>query len=203
MYGSRRDSELRHTLFTYELAREWSDNLNLVRGFTERAQYALDAAKISFHAYISNSSKDTLKSLGEVRKSLTDEVGKVTQQTRELLSSLWKDFAIAATALLGRIALSSAGKLTDPIAMKGVLYGTAAFLIASISINLYMNARFLSLFSKSSIKWSEKLYGFLPPEDRQILAVESLEAAETLYKKIACAIGAVYIAISALLIYIA
>jgi hypothetical protein len=203
VYGSRRDTELRHTFFTYELGRDWNDDLNLARGFHERAIYALDAARISFHAHISSSSKDTLKSLGDVRKSLADDVSKITQQTRELLSSLWKDFAIAVTALLGRIALSASGKMTDPVAMKGVLYGTALFLIASISVSLYMNGRFLALSGDSRLKWSEKLYGFLPPEDRQQLAAEPLEAAESLYKKIAWIIGVIYVSISGLLIYVA
>lgn len=203
VYGAHRDTEVRHTLFTYELARDWSDQASLARGFVERAPFALEAAKTAFHAHICNTSKDTLKSLGDLRKGLGEEVTKVTQQTRDLLSSLWKDFAIAVTALLGRIALSSSGKLSDPLAMKAVLYGTALFLVASISMNLFFNYRFLKLSSKNRSAWSEKLYGFLSPEDRRVLADQPLEQAEELYRRSVYPICAVYAIVAITLIFLA
>lgn len=203
VYGAHRDTEIRHTLFTYELARDWNDQASLSRGFAERAAFALEAAKTSFHAHICNTSKDTLKSLADLRKGLGEEVTKVTNQTKELLSSLWKDFAIAVTALFGRIALSASGKLSDPIAMKAVLYGTAFFLIASISINLFFNSRFLRLSSKNRISWSQKLYGFLSAEDRRILADEPLEQAESLYYRTVYPIILIYVVVAVTLIVLA
>ncbi len=62
----------------------------------------------------------------------------MSTQTRELIGTLWKDFAIAVTALLSRIALLFADKKTaaDSAPMKTVLVGAAVFIVVNLTITL-------------------------------------------------------------------
>ena len=182
VFASGRDVEVRHTLFTYELAREWPDTETLASGFLTKAPRALDAAKTAFHAHIRETSKDTLKALGDLRKTLSEEVTKVVQQTRDLLSGMWRDFAFAATALAARIALLLAEKpATSSSAAKGLIFGTAIFLAFSIYMTLRSNAKFMSIATDSRRSWRDKLYGFLPEDDLKKLADDPLRHSESEY----------------------
>src|SRR5690606_27287850 len=138
-----RDVEVKHTLLAYELGREWPEDISWTKGFVDRGSRALDAAKTAFHAHIRETSKDTLKSLGELRKTLTEEVSKTSQQTRELLSTLWRDFVIAITAILGRAAFVLSGTASaDSDIMRVMLGGIAVFLAFSLIFTLRANSRF-------------------------------------------------------------
>nr|WP_316642659.1 hypothetical protein [uncultured Roseateles sp.] len=182
VFASGRDVEVRHTLFTYELAREWPDTETLANGFLAKAPRALDSAKTAFHAHIRETSKDTLKALGDLRKTLSEEVTKVVQQTRDLLSGMWRDFAFAATALAARIALLLAEKpAASSSAVKGLIFGTAIFLAFSLYMTLRSNAKFMLIAADSRKSWRDKLYGFLPEDDLKKLADDPLRHSESEY----------------------
>lgn len=201
VFASGRDVEVRHTLFTYELAREWSDSETLASAFSAKAPRALDAAKTSFHAHIRETSKDTLKALGDLRKTLSEEVMKVVQQTRELLSTMWRDFAFAATAVAARIALSVAEKpaATSP-AVSGLIASTAVFLAFSLCMTLRSNAKFMAIATESRKSWRDKLYGFLPPDDLKRLADDPVQQSESEYRTARSWVIGAYLVMIALII---
>lgn len=183
VFASGRDVDVRHTLFTYELAREWPESETLANGFSTKAPRALDAAKTAFHAHVRETSKDTLKALGDLRKTLSEEVTKVIQQTRELLSGMWRDFAFAATVLAARTALLIAEKpAAESPAIKVLLIGTAVFLAFSVYMTLRSNAKFMSIAAVSRKSWRDKLYGFLPEDDLKRLADEPMLQCESEYR---------------------
>jgi hypothetical protein len=203
VYASGRDVEVRHTLFTYELAREWPEECTLTEGFAVRSQFALDSAKTSFLAHVRETSKDTLKSLSDLRKALGEDVGKITQQTRDALSALWKDFAIAVTALFGKVALSSARTSANPTAVKIALLGTAVFLGGSFINSLIANHRFSMITKTNRATWRRKLYGFLPEDDLQALLDQPLDDSERVYRHTIIVIGVAYLAICLALVWAA
>lgn len=183
VFASGRDVEVRHTLFTYELAREWPDTETFASGFLAKAPRALEAAKTAFYAHVRETSKDTLKALGDLRKTLSEEVTKVVQQTRELLSGMWRDFAFAATVLAARMALLVAEKpAASSPAVQGLIFGTAIFLAFSLYMTLRSNAKFMSISAQSRMSWRNKLYGFLPEDDLKALADEPLKQSECEYR---------------------
>ncbi|MCW2313721.1 hypothetical protein [Rhodoferax antarcticus] len=183
VYASGQDVEVRHTLFTYELAREWPDTETFSHGFAAKAPRALDSAKTAFHAHVRKTSNDTLKALGDLRKTLSDEVAKVIQQTRELLSVMWRDFALAVTALVARSALLVSDKqLGSPHTIKVLIFGTAIFLAFSLYMTLRSNAHFMAIAAENRKSWRDKLYGFLPKDDLKKLADDPLRRSESEYK---------------------
>lgn len=184
VYASGRDVDTRFTLFTYELSREWPVGVTFKGGFAIRGELALEAAQTAFSAYLRETSKDTLKSLGDLRKTLSEEVTKVVSQTRDLLGTMWRDFMIAATAFLGRTVLLGADKpLNDAGPLKALLCGAAVFLVFSLLLSLRTNGKFMRIAEASRGEWRRKLYGFLNDEDFQKLSDAPLQQSTQEYKR--------------------
>lgn len=204
VYASGRDIDTRFALFTYELSREWPDALTFKDGFAARGEHALEAAKTAFRAHVQETSKDTLKSLGDLRKTLSEEVTKVVSQTRELLGTMWRDFMIAATVFLGRVVLLGADKpLSNPGPLRALLSGAAIFLLFSLLLSLRTNAKFMSISDTSRSEWRRKLYGFMNDDDFKKLAGLPLEDSTREYKRVVCWVAAAYIAVIASLLWTA
>ncbi len=187
VYGSGRDAETRHTLFVYELAREWPGETDFAKGFAERASGALDAARTAFRMHVRDASKETLKSLQDLRKTLADDVTRVVTQTRELTGTLWRDLLVVVAAVLGRFTLLATPGNGEAAFADALLYGLALYLAFSVGMTLFANASFMSIFRIAQADWQTKLYGFVDIEDYTRLATGPLRDAETIYKRTRCA----------------
>ncbi|GBQ30282.1 hypothetical protein HLH34_18675 [Gluconacetobacter azotocaptans] len=200
VFNSGRDAETRHTLFVYELAREWPGDEPFSNSFADRAPGALEAAKAAFRMHVRDASKETLKSLQELRKTLADDVTRVVGQTRELTGNLWRDLLVVAAAVLGRFTLLATPGKDEAGLADALLYGLAIYLAFSLGMVIFANAQFMALFRKMQSKWQTKLYGFVDPEDFKLLAAEPLTEAENIYKNTRnAAIAAYILTISALI----
>jgi hypothetical protein len=182
IYDSGRDVETRHTLFVYELAREWPTDTPFALGFAARAADALEAAKSAFRMHVREASKDTLKSLQELRKNLADDVARVITQTRDLVATTWRDFLVVVAALLGRMALVASPKPSGPLGAEWLLIGTAAYLTFSIVATVASNGSFMRIAETSRVAWKTKLYGFLDDQDFKKLATDPLSEAARTYR---------------------
>lgn len=60
--------ELKHTFLSSELAREWPEGVTFCEGIVYRLPPALESARLLYKAHIRTGGKDTLKSLGDLRK---------------------------------------------------------------------------------------------------------------------------------------
>ena len=204
VYASGSDVDTRFALFTYELSREWPDTLTFKDGFAARGEHALEAAKTAFLAHVQETSKDTLKSLGDLRKTLTEEVTKVVSQTRDVLGTMWRDFMIAATVFLGRVVLLGSDKpLSNPGPLRALLSGAAILLIFSIFLSLRTNAKFMSISDASRSEWRRKLYGFMSDDDFKKLSDIPLADSTREYKRVVCWVAAAYVAVIACLLWTA
>jgi hypothetical protein len=201
VYNSGRDAETRHTLFVYELAREWPGETPFAEGFAERAAGALDAARTAFRMHVRDASKETLKSLQDLRKTLADDVTRVVTQTRELTGTLWRDLLVVVAAVLGRFTLLSTPEASEAGFADALLYGLGAYLLVSVAMTLTANARFMTIYRDAQSQWRTKLYGFVDPADFETLATEPLGKAEATYRAIRnAAIVAYGLAIVALVV---
>lgn len=192
IYNSGRDAETRHTLFIYELAREWPGETPFAEGFAERAAGALDAARTAFRMHVRDASKETLKSLQDLRKTLADDVTRVVTQTRELSGTLWRDLLVVVAAVLGRFTLLSTPGAGEALFADALLYGLAAYLLFSLMMTLTANARFMKIYRDAQTQWRTKLYGFVDPADFETLAAGPLGKAEATYAAIRNAAIAAY-----------
>jgi hypothetical protein len=176
------DVEVRHTFLSAELARAWTPDDSFCAGLESRLASALDSARLVYKAHLRSGSKDTLKALADLRKTLADEVQKLLQQARDLSSAVWRDVAIAIGVVGIRVAMdgAKADKITLGFAMIYLL--VAIYIGASYAIIIVTNQRFLDIIETSRKTWRTKLYAFLDNDDYQTLADKPLTDAVTAYR---------------------
>lgn len=183
VFNSRIDAETRHTLFAYELAREWPGEKTFAEGFGEVAEGALEAAKTAFRMHVRDSSKETLKALQDLRKTLADDVSRIVTQTRELTSSIWRDLLVVAAAVLGRFTLLTNTASEDAAITDYILYGVIIYLAFSAIMTVSASASFMNIIQGTQAQWQTKLYGFVDPTDFKTLAKGPLDAAGKVYSR--------------------
>ena len=178
------EAELKHTFLSTELAREWPDGVTFCEGIVYRLPPALESARLLYKAHIRTGGKDTLKSLGDLRKSLAEETQKILQQSRDLSSALWKDMTLVISTLVLRYSLDSA-KANDQQKVFALAFCAVALYIAiSYGMSFSINRHALSLLEKSRATWRTKLYGFLDEQDYQELAGLPVNAAMRSYRRV-------------------
>ena len=179
IYSTPRESETKFQLFNNHIAINWSSGTTWPSGSTPLLKNSLSGAKEAFAFHLQDQSKEAVKSLGDLRKGLQDEVNKTQTATRDLISALWRDFAVAGVVLA----------LKTPIATTGVadtattiLYlGVSALLILSIVINTLSTLRFNSLADSSREGWRKKIYNFMSADDWKRLVEKPISSGRTVY----------------------
>lgn len=203
VYLEGEDVEVRHTFLSSELARAWSSNVSFCEGLAERLASALDSARLLYKAHLRSGSKDIIKALADLRKTLSDEVQKLLQQSKDLSSAVWRDVAIALGVVGVRFAMDSvkANQVTSDFTL--IYVGVALYICVSYWITVTTNTRFLSIVEASRQSWRTKLYAFLDDNDYQTLAENPLSDAVLAYRNTQRQTTRVVLAVVCVLIVIA
>lgn len=182
VYLEGEDVEVRHTFLSSELARAWTPNTPFCEGLATRLAGALDSARLIYKAHLRSGSKDIIKALADLRKTLTDEVQKLLQQSRDLSSAVWRDVVIAIGVVGVRFAMDSvkANQITFGFAL--IYFVVALYICVSYKITIATNTRFLDIVEASRQFWRTKLYAFLDDNDYQALAEKPLSDAVLAYR---------------------
>jgi hypothetical protein len=161
---------------------------------------ALESARLLYKAHIRTGGKDTLKSLGDLRKSLTEDTQKILQQSRDLSSTLWKDMALVISTLILRYSLEAL-KASGPQKVYALAFCALALYIAiSYGMSVYINRNALSLLEQNRITWRSKLYGFLDEQDYQELAGLPINTAMWSYRRVERITSAIMLVLVTLLL---
>ncbi|WP_460060392.1 hypothetical protein [Pseudomonas sp. S2_A05] len=107
VFDNAREAEVKHILLSAEIARSGRADGEALQYFKENLAAALDCGKIAYQMAVSEITKDALKSLGDLRKVVTEETSKATDATRQAIAAI----STALTVGLGLIA----ARLTLPI----------------------------------------------------------------------------------------
>lgn len=196
------DITTRHILMSSALAQEWIGGTAWTAGIVQFGRRALDSAKSGYELTLTDTARDGLKGLTDLRKSLYDEVPKTLQQARDLAAGLWRDFAIALAAVLARVALPSQ---TTPRTMTVYtigFYAVAGYVLLSGLTNIVINWRFRGIERSSRDEWLRRMYAYLGRSDLSSLAEEPYRKAAGMYNLAASIIAAVYIAMFIALLFV-
>ncbi|CAA2158976.1 hypothetical protein MBRA_04218 [Methylobacterium brachiatum] len=184
VYLEGADVEVRHTFLSAELSREWTAGESFRAGLPKRIAPALDSARLLYKAHLRAGSKDTLKALSDLRKTLSDEVQKLLQQSRDLSAAVWRDVAVAIGALIVRLAIDAAkGGGSGGAGFAWLYVVVAAYVGISYAVSVSTNRRFLGVVEASRSAWRTKLYGFLDDADYDALADGPLAGAMAAYRR--------------------
>ncbi len=183
IYVEGRDVEVRHTFLSSELAREWRGDTSFMDGLETRLAPSLDSARLLYKAHLRTGSKDTLKSLSDLRKALGDDVQKLLQQAKDLSASVWRDVAVAIGVMAFRFALDATKASTMTVELLLIYAAVASYVVISFVMSVTTNRAFLRIVDASTRTWRTKLYGFLDDDDYRSLAEHPLREAVGAYRR--------------------
>lgn len=178
VYDNPREAETKHILLSAEIARSGRADGELISYFDGHLAAALECAKIAYQMSISEIAKDTLKSLGDLRKAVTEETSKATDATRQAVTAI----ATALTVGLGVVAARLSVQINPYLIAAAVLI---AFIYTAISV--FSGWRFIRIQHKLREDWQPKLYRFLATAEFDEMVRKPIARAERVFNVVAVA----------------
>ncbi|WP_112357040.1 hypothetical protein [Agrobacterium tumefaciens] len=179
VFESERETETRHLLLASEIARSAATTRSATKLLLEELKTALDGARIAYEMHLSSVGADTLKSLAELRKAITEETGKVTEATRQTSAAVASALAVGLGLLAAKVTTSVNSILVAGLMSVAVAYVLMVILTGWVFVNMQRKAR---------KKWHERLYRFIPPVDYKELVTDPTGRSEFAFK-VACFLG--------------
>ncbi len=179
VFESERETETRHLLLASEIARSAAATKSATALIQEEMKTALEGARIAYEMHLSSIGADTLKSLAELRKAITEETGKVTEATRQTSAAVASALAVGLGLLAAKVTTAVSGILVA---------GLMSVAVAYVFMVIVTGWVFVSLQQKARKKWHERLYRFIPSGDYKELVTDPTQRSELAFK-IACFLG--------------
>lgn len=190
VYANEREAEIRHILFASEIARSGGGEGNALIRFRSDTSGALEGAKIAYQMSISELGKDTLKTLSDLRKAITEDTAKVADGTRQTITAVASALALGLGLVAARITTSTAPWLIFIVMVVIALY------VAAIT---YSGYDFIRLQRQLRTDWQPRLYRFLPEADYERMVKIPARHAENIFVRSAfiggCAVLALTLAL--------
>ncbi|MBA9070191.1 hypothetical protein FHR71_003955 [Methylobacterium sp. RAS18] len=198
VYGLPRETEARFQFLNNHLSVGWREAETWPGGLARTLPGSLASAREAYAFHLQDQSKDALKTLGDLRKSLQDEVGRAQSATRDLLSTLWRDLGVAGIVLALRS--PAAAQIASAPTLRWVTLATAGVLLLSLVVTLLSNYRFNRLADEGRSQWRSRLYAFLPDPEWDRLVEEPIRRGRRVYHAILPFVGLLYVAAVAYLL---
>ena len=197
VYDQQRDTETKFHLLNNHLALYWPDKAKWPVGLGGVLDHALSSAREAFAFHLQEDSKEAIKSLGDLRKALQEEVARSQAATRDLLSALWRDAAIAGAAF----ALRSASSNSTAVNIASL--GAATLLFASLLTTVLSNWRFDVLAKQVRAQWRQRLYAFMSEKQWAELVNRPVSRARWVYRVSIVPVFSVYAVLIGALLWVA
>ncbi|MFL9812915.1 hypothetical protein D7241_06625 [Stutzerimonas sp. VN223-3] len=173
VYENAREAEMKYVLLSTEIARSGRSDGEVITYFRENLESALDCAKIAYQMAISEVTKDTLKSLGDLRKAVTEETSKATDATRQTVTAITTAAGVGIGLAVARMSIAINPWVILLVMIMVWLY------VASIA---YSGWHFILGQRELRKQWQTKLYRFLSSNDYKNMVIDPVNRAETLFK---------------------
>lgn len=181
-----RDVDTRHLLLAAEWARSYRQEAP--RNFGDGS---LELASAAYSAYVKAGSRETLKALADLRKTVSDEAQKVSQRAQDLASALWKDLAVATAPFVLKI-LPDTSKASNQWIAGVLAVGAALFLVYSFSIQVFLNHRYLHTQKRARRAWRTRLNLFLSQSEVDELSEGPIRESVRDYRSVRLSVAFVY-----------
>jgi hypothetical protein len=173
VFEVEREAEMRHLLAAAEIVQSGGTETDALACLAKFARSALDGARIAYQLSLADVSKDSLKLLGDLRSAVTEEIGKLTDQTRQLVAAVTGALAVGIGLLAARLTT-----LAPPLLLIAVMVIVAAH----IALTIWAGRRFIKLQGALRNDWQPRLYRFLPSADYERMVTGPVQRAEGAFK---------------------
>ncbi|EJN22624.1 hypothetical protein PMI36_03105 [Pseudomonas sp. GM79] len=176
VYENAREAEMKHVLLSTEIARSGRADGEVIAYFRDNLDAALECAKIAYQMSISEITKDTLKSLGDLRKAVTDETSKATDATRQTVTAITTAAGVGIGLAVARISVALNPWLILAVMIIVWLY------VVTIA---WSGWHFILVQRGLRKQWQTKLYRFLSAGDYEAMVTIPVGRSETVFKRTA------------------
>lgn len=173
VYENSREAEVKHNLLAVEIARSGRENGPAADYLKANLPTALESAKIVYQMSLSDLAKDTLKSLGDLRKAITEETAKATDATRQTITAVSGALALGVGLVAARLSTDINPWLISMVMLIATGY---------IGMIVYSGWSFISLQRGLRRDWQPKLYRFLPQDEYNKMVAAPAEKSEQVFK---------------------
>ncbi|VVN14841.1 hypothetical protein PS623_03982 [Pseudomonas fluorescens] len=175
VFDNAREAEVKHILLSAEIARSGRADGEVLQYFKENLAAALDCAKIAYQMAVSEITKDTLKSLGDLRKAVTEETSKATDATRQAIAAISTALTVGLGLIVARLTLQ-----INPYLISIVMAVAFGYTV----LNVMSGRKFINIQRTLRQDWQPKLYRFLSEAEFKKMVGEPIEEAEGLFYKV-------------------
>ncbi|MDE2404659.1 MAG: hypothetical protein KGM17_08320 [Sphingomonadales bacterium] len=169
VFEVERESEMRHILLATELARCGGTGEEASEFLRDYLGAALEGAKTAYQVQLAGMSSDALKTLAELRKSVTDETAKLSDATRQIITAVASALAVGAGLIAARMTTGA-----NPLLIVLVMVMAGAY----VAITILSGVMFTVLQRKVRKEWQPRLYRFLSQPDYEALVARPARTAE-------------------------
>lgn len=185
VFEIEREAEMRHILLATELARCGGSGDQAALFLRDNIADALAGARTAYQVQLAGMSSDALKTLSELRKSVSDDTAKVADGTRQIVTAVAGALAVG----VGLVAARLSGTV-NPSLVRIVLALAAAY----VAVTVVSGVLFTLLQRKVRKAWQPRLYRFLSKADYDALVGRPARTAECALW-LASALGAIAVAL--------
>ncbi|MGZ2455639.1 hypothetical protein [Rhizobium anhuiense] len=192
VFENERDAETRHALLAAEIARSGIGPGVATDVIRQDIKLALEGARIAFEMSLAGIGADTLKALGDLRKTVTEETSKVTEATRQTITAVSGALAVGLGLVAAKVTSTTSVLLIDALMLVAVSY---------VAMVIYSGWQFVRMQRKARGYWQPRLYRFLPDAEYRRLVKDPTAMAENAFVVAAWAGGGA-VAILALVLFL-
>ncbi|MGG2102701.1 hypothetical protein [Stenotrophomonas sp. NRRL B-14846] len=186
-FENEREAELKHTLLAGELARSGPSSEDVVVFLRTHLEHSLESAEIAYQMTLSETGRDTMKILGELRRTVSDETAKIADMSRQLTGAVSAAVATGIGLIAARVAANA------PTLLIMAVIGVVLVYIAMI---IFSGLRYMRLQSSLRGEWQHRLYRFLPASEYTTLVTAPTKQAESSFRMTAYLGGAAVMILS-------
>ncbi len=194
-YCSGEDRDVRHLILSSEIGRAARADIMI----SEIIAFALENAKVAYEAHVQSASRETLKALTDLRKTVIEDTQKVTERARSLTGDLWRDVAVTATPFVVKELQDTAMSKYNSV-QAFFYFGAAAFICISFALQTQLNSAFFADQERARDKWLEALFKYISQSERQKIVGIPIEDAMRTYRTTRNTVASLYLLLVAILI---
>lgn len=169
VFEIEREAEMRHILLAAEIARSGGTGVAADVFIKNNIADALASAKLAYQMQLAGMSSDALKTLSELRKTVSDDTAKVADGTRQIITAVAGALAIGAGLIAARLSGSVDPALVTIVMILAITY---------VAITILSGISFTLLQRSVRKAWQPRLYRFLAPADYASLVGDPAKKAE-------------------------
>ena len=173
VYENERELEMRHGLYSAEIARTAAFGQAAASLFDRAVEPALESARIAYGLNLSAVSRDSLKALADLRKAIADETARLAESTRTVSTAV----VAAVFAGVGLVVARAASAASTQVV--GFLVLVLALYVASV---IWSGFRFIEVQRDIRRQWRFRLYAFLTEAEYEAMVERPAASAEGAFR---------------------